>query len=77
MLPTLSKILEKIVCEKYVVPIIEHQVNANQFAYVPGPGKGSVVALAMIYLRIYSVILIPSLVLLGLPLLTSQKLSIL
>ena len=52
MLPTLSKILEKIICEKYVVPAIEHQVNANQFAYVPGPGKGSVVALAMLYLRI-------------------------
>lgn len=47
MLPTPSKVFEKLVCEKFIVTVIRDQVNANQFAYVPGPWKGIVVALNM------------------------------
>ena len=49
ILPALSKVFEKLFCCKYVVPYICDKVEHNQFAYVPGPGKGTTVALTCIY----------------------------
>ena len=49
ILPALSKVFEKLFCNKFVIPCIRDKVKQNQFAYVPGPGKGTSVALTSIY----------------------------
>ncbi|MEL7309625.1 MAG: hypothetical protein AAGK05_18400, partial [Pseudomonadota bacterium] len=49
ILPALSKVFEKLFCKKYVMPFICKNVEQNQFAYVPGSGKGTTVALTCIY----------------------------
>ena len=51
-LPILAKIFEKIVCSNFLLPCISAKVRGNQFAYIPGPGKGTVTALTSIYLHI-------------------------
>ena len=51
ILPVLSKIFEKLVCRKWLIPSIHHKVNPNQFAYVPGSGKGTECALTAMYLH--------------------------
>ena len=51
MLPILSKVFEKIICDKWLVPSIRDKVQASQFAYVPGSGKGPVMATTTIYLN--------------------------
>jgi len=51
-LPIVAKIFEKIVCSNFLLPCIRDKVSANQFAYIPGPGKGTVMALTSIYLHI-------------------------
>lgn len=51
MLPMLSKIFEKIVSVKWLTPSIRDKVNLNQFAYVPGCGKGTVMATTSMYLK--------------------------
>ena len=48
--PCLSRVL-KLVCQKFVIPYISDRLNANQFAYVPCPGKGTVVTLTLMYLH--------------------------
>jgi len=50
ILPGLSKIFERILCTKFIIPAIRDRVNSNQFAYVPGPGKGTTNALNSMYL---------------------------
>lgn len=52
LVSTLSKVLERLVCSKWLIPSIKEKVNSNQFAYVPGSGKGTSVALTTIYLHI-------------------------
>ena len=49
---TLSKIFEKIVCSNFLIPCISNKIKGNQYAYIPGPGKGTVTALTSIYLHI-------------------------
>ena len=51
ILPALSKVFEKLVCTKWLIPSIQKKVNPHQFAYVPGAGKGTVTALSAIYLH--------------------------
>lgn len=54
LLPLLSKVAEKIVADKWVKPCIRGRIQANQFAYVPGPGKGTVAALTLLYHQVLS-----------------------
>ena len=49
ILPAISEVFEKLFCDKFVIPVIRDKVQQNQFAYVPGPGKGTTVALTSIY----------------------------
>ena len=51
-LPAQSKILEKILCKKFLTPCIRYKVDQNQFAYIPGSGKGTVTALTSISLNV-------------------------
>jgi hypothetical protein len=51
-LPILSKIFEKILCKKYLIPYVRHKVGQNQFAYIPGSGKGTVTALTCMSLHV-------------------------
>jgi len=45
----LSKILEKIVAQKWVMPHVCPKIHSSQFAYVPGEGKGTVTALTLLH----------------------------
>jgi retron-type reverse transcriptase len=51
-LPSLAKVLEKILCKKYIVPYVADKVDDSQFAYIPGSGKGAVTALTSMQLHI-------------------------
>ena len=42
----------KIECDKFVIRLIRNRVNVSQFAYVPGAGKGTVVALTLMYFQL-------------------------
>lgn len=52
LLPVLTKLLEKIVVRKWLLPQICDKLNMNQFAYIPGHGKGTSCALTYMYLHI-------------------------
>ena len=52
LLPMFSKVLEKIVCSKWLIPCLRDKFGKNQFAYIPGTGKGTVTALTTMYLHI-------------------------
>ncbi len=52
LLPLLSKIAEKIVAERWIKPVIRGRIQPDQFAYVPGPGKGTVAALTLLYHKV-------------------------
>ena len=52
LLPILTKLLEKIVVKKWLLPQICDKLDMNQFAYIPGHGKGTSCALTYIYLHI-------------------------
>lgn len=47
----LSKVFEKLICQKWLVPSIRDKIKDNQFAYIPGCGKGTVMATTSIYLN--------------------------
>ena len=49
LLPSLSKILERIVSQKWIVPCVQSKLDPSQFAYFPGPGKGTACATTLIY----------------------------
>ena len=51
-LPSLSKVLEKVFCKKYLIPNVRSKVGQNQFAYIPGSGKGTATALTSMQLHI-------------------------
>jgi hypothetical protein len=51
MLPMLSKVFEKVVCSKWLLPSIRDRIDTNQFAYIPGAGKGTVMATTSMYLH--------------------------
>jgi hypothetical protein len=49
LLPILSKVLERIVAKKWVLPIISPKLHTSQFAYIPGGGKGTSSALTLLH----------------------------
>ena len=49
LLPVLSKILEKIVATKFILPVISKRLSKTQFAYVSRPGSGPTSALVYMY----------------------------
>ena len=52
MLPILSKLLEKIVCQKIIFPCVSNKIDLSQFAYIPRPGAGATSALVLAYHKI-------------------------
>ena len=52
LLPILSKVLEKVVANKWLYPYVNGKISSNQFAYLPGPGKGTNNALTLMYGKI-------------------------
>ena len=52
LLPVLSKVLEKIVTVKFILPVISKRLSNTQFAYVSRPGSGPVSALVYMYHKI-------------------------
>ncbi|MEL7308637.1 MAG: reverse transcriptase family protein, partial [Pseudomonadota bacterium] len=48
MLPVLSKVLEKLVVCRWIMPHVSSKLSPAQFAYVPGVGKGTTTALTLI-----------------------------
>ena len=48
VLPVLSKVMEKIIVSRWILPSVASKLNPNQFAYVPGVGKGTAVALTLV-----------------------------
>lgn len=51
-LPVLSKILEKIIIRKFILPIVSHKVSSTQFAYVLRPGSGPTAASLLAYHKV-------------------------
>ena len=52
LLPVLSKILEKLVVKKFLLPTVRDKVSPTQFAYIPRPGSGTIPALILAYHKI-------------------------
>ncbi|MEL7307688.1 MAG: reverse transcriptase domain-containing protein, partial [Pseudomonadota bacterium] len=52
MLPLLSKVFEKLFASRWILPFIRDKVNDTQYAYLPGPGSGTICALTLTYNRI-------------------------
>ena len=52
LLPLLSKIAEKIVATHWIKPYIRGRLQADQFAYIPGPGTGTSTALTLLYHKV-------------------------
>ena len=52
LLPILSKLLEKIVMKKILLPAVIDKISPSQFAYIPRPGSGTVSALVVLQHRI-------------------------
>ena len=48
ILPVLSKVMEKIVITRWILPFVSSKLKNNQFAYIPGAGKGTTTALTLI-----------------------------
>jgi len=49
LLPVLSKVLEKVVAKKWILPHISSKIHSSQFAYIPGEGNGTVSALTLLH----------------------------
>lgn len=47
--PLLSKILEKLVVLNWILPFVKDKLDPSQFAYIPGPGKGTSTALTLLH----------------------------
>lgn len=52
ILPALAKLFEKIICAKFVLPIVTHRIDPLQFAYIPRPGSGTTCATVLTYHKI-------------------------
>ena len=52
LLPILSKMLEKLVARNWILPFTSNRLDPSQFAYLPGPGKGTTSALTLLYHRV-------------------------
>lgn len=49
MMAVLSKVMEKVVVKKWLIPSISDKLHPSQFAYSPGVGKGTSTALTLLY----------------------------
>lgn len=47
LLPILSKVLERTVARKWILPYLSSSANRSQFAYLPGSGGGTTTALTL------------------------------
>ncbi len=54
LLPILSKVLEKLVSHRFILPAIRQNMTTPQFAYISGPGSGTCSSLTLTYDRIIS-----------------------
>ena len=45
ILPVLSKLFQRIVLKKWILPKVKYRVDVNQFAYIPREGSGTISAL--------------------------------
>ena len=52
MLPILSKLLERLVVKKVIVPLVIDRVSTSQFAYLPRLGSGTIPALVTVHHKI-------------------------
>ena len=48
ILPVLSKILERLILQHFLLPALESNIKPDQFAYVPRPGSGTTSALVQL-----------------------------
>ena len=48
LLPVMSKVLERLICQKLILPLLRSHLNPNQFAYIPGSKSGTTTALTLI-----------------------------
>ena len=53
-MPVLSKVLERLVLKRYILPVVCSKSKSLQFAYLPGAGSGTSSSLTFIYDRIVS-----------------------
>lgn len=54
LLPVLSKVFEKIITTKFILPVVSRRVSPSQFAYISRPGSGPTCALVLAYHQILS-----------------------
>jgi hypothetical protein len=54
LLPTLAKIMERLLIEKFLFQSLRGKMDTNQFAFSPGPGKGCTCALTLVQHHILS-----------------------
>ena len=47
LLPVLSKVLERLICRKLILPHVKPLLGTNQFAYIPDTGSGTTTALTL------------------------------
>lgn len=52
MLPVLSKVFERAVLKKFILPRVTQSIHPSQFAYIPRPGTGTTSALVLLYHQI-------------------------
>jgi len=52
LLPVLSKVFEKLICRKLILPCIKPHLKAGQFAYIPGMNSGTTTALTLTSLNV-------------------------
>ena len=52
ILPLLSEVFEKLVARHWILPFIRDKVQNTRYAYLSGPGSGTVCALTLMYNRI-------------------------
>ena len=54
LLPLLSKVFEKMICNSLILPYVVKSIDPAQFAFFPGPGSGTSSALTLLSNRILS-----------------------
>ncbi len=47
-LPIISKVLERLFVNKFIIPLLKDRISSSQFAYIPRPGAGTVSALTIL-----------------------------
>ncbi len=52
ILPCLSKLFEKLVLKKWILPCVRDKIDVSQFAYISRPGAGTISAVTILYHKI-------------------------